>query len=476
MVSTLNIVYAWLSIAVGYLFCRMIPVHNHPLGAVLFTFALFTFATVFIALKKVKQNAFSVIAMVSALISALSILFSANGFLQTLAFIYSLAAFAYYVYRAFGNALANGFCDFISWDFIKAMFIMPFAAIGELFKTLSATKTKGGARAILKLLFGFLIAIIPTAIIVSLLSYDSGFSELLGSVFNIRAMFSHIFSAIFGIPFAMCIYSLLLCAHQNRSGEIITAPNISKVSNAVKVFPALSALGAVIPILFVYVIFFISQWKYYVSAFAGQVPANISIADYARKGFFELCGVSVINLLIIIVVALIIRGKVIKRILSAVLSGFTLVLIATAISKMVLYIDSYGLTRMRVYPLWFMAVLAIVFIIILTKQFCNRLPAVALSMAVAVVMFTALSVCNIDGIIASYNVERYLDGTLDDIDLVALEKIGDSAVPALHRLSEECDDYYVISKVKSTIFHIENRRDDSIWSFTIPRQIAKTYK
>lgn len=473
MTSIINIVYAWLSIAVGYLFCRTVPVHSHPFGAFLFITLLFIFATVFIKLKKAKLGALSITAMVSALISSLSMLFSANGFLQTLSFIYALCAFAYYVYRAFGNKLADGFCDFISWDFIKAMFVLPLCAVTELFKTLFTTKTKGSARAFLKIGFGLLIAVVPTAIVVALLSYDEGFNDLLSSMFSFTDIFSHILSVILGVPFAMCIYSLLLCAHEKSCEDIITAQKISQTSASVKAIPALSALGAVVPMLFVYVIFFISQWKYYISAFIGEVPDNINVSSYARNGFFELCGVTVINLAIIVVLALIVRGKIIKRILTSVLSVFTLVLIATAVSKMVLYIDRYGLTRMRVYPMWFMAVLAIVFIIILIKQFCNRLPAVAISMAVTVVMFTVLSVCNVDGIIANYNVSRYLDGTLEHVDVYSLRKMGDAAVPALYRLEQNTDDIDVEIAATKAIEYIEKHRDDSIWSFTIPKQIAK---
>ncbi len=473
MPDIINIVFAWLSVAVGYLFCRTIPVHSHPFGAFLFILALFTFATVFIILKKAKQGALSIIAMVSALISALSILFSANGFLQTLSFIYALSAFAFYVYRAFGNKLADGFSDFISWDFIKAMFILPFTAVAEIFKTLFTSKAKGSARAILKIGLGLLIAVIPTAIVVSLLSYDDGFNEILSSIFSFTDIFSHIFSVILGIPFAMCIYSLLLCAHEKSCDEIITATAISDFGKSAKAIPALSALGAVVPMLFVYVIFFISQWKYYISAFIGEVPENINVSSYARNGFFELCGVTVINFVIIVLLALIVRGTLIKRVLTSVLSVFTLVLIATAMSKMVLYVDRYGLTRMRVYPMWFMTVLSIVFILIFVKQFYNRLPAVAVSMAVTVVMFTALSACNVDGIIANYNVDRYLDGTLDHVDVYSLEQMGDAAVPALCKLKDSPSYTGYEDEARDAIADIELDRDDSVWSFTIPKYIAK---
>lgn len=473
MPDTINIVFAWLSVAVGYLFCRTLPVHSHPFGAFLFILALFTFATVFIILKKAKCGALSIIAMVTAIMSALSILFSANGFLQTLSFIYSIAAFAYYVYRAFGNKLKDGFSDFISWDFIKAMFILPFCAIKELFTAIFSTKAKGGGKAILKIGFGLLITIIPTAIVISLLSYDDSFSEILSSIFSFTDIFSHIFSVILGVPFAMCIYSLLLCAHEKSCEEIITVSKISEVGTAIKAIPALSALSAVLPILAVYVIFFISQWKYYVSAFMGEVPGDINVSSYARNGFFELCTVTVINLLIIVALAVIVRGTLIKRILTSVVSVFTLILIATAMSKMVLYVDRFGLTRMRVYPMWFMAVLAIVFILIIVKQVYNRLPAAALSMAVTVVMFIALSICNVDGIIANYNVERYLDGTLDHVDVRSLEQMGDAAVPALYRLA---DQEYITgyeNEAQDAIEEIEFDRDNSIWSLTIPREIAK---
>jgi len=467
MPDIINIVFAWLSVVTGYLFCRTIPVHRHPFGAFLFILVLFIFATVFIRLKKAKQNTLSVIAMVSALVSSLSILFSSNGFLQTLSFIYALAAFAYYVYSAFGNKLADGFCDFISWDFIRAMFVLPFKAITDIFKSLFASKSKNTMSTLLKIGFGLLLACVPTAIIVALLSYDSDFSTLLSSIFSFNELFSHLFSLLLGIPFAMCIYSLLLCAHDGRCRDIGNKEWVSELSGSSKVIPSLSALGAVVPMLFVYVVFFISQWKYFISAFLDKVPENINVADYARNGFFELCGVSAINLIIIILLSVIVCGNVIKRVLSSVLSVFTLVLIATAISKMVLYIDRYGLTRMRVYPFWFMVLLAVVFIIILIKQFYPRLQAVAVSMAITVVMFTALSVCNVDGIIASYNVSRYIDGTLDEIDVVSLAKMGDAAVPALSRLPDN-------RAARNAIRTIKGNRDNSIWSFTIPREIAKS--
>ncbi len=473
--SVINSIFAWLSLLAGYAFCRAVPVHSHPFGAFLLILALLGATTIFLIVKKAKFSALTVLSALSAVVMSLSLIFSSNGFLHTIAFAYSTAAIAYYVYAACGNRLKDGFNDFIVWDFFKALVFMPFASFFSIFKALFSGKTKFNITAILKIIFGLILAIIPTALVIGLLSYDDGFKNLLTVVFDYEFgdIFGHIASAIFGIPIAFCFYSLLSSSENNKCKTLITADGLTTTSNTIKFIPALSSLAAVVPMLVVYVIFFISQWQYYISAFSGKIPGNLSIAGYARDGFFELCAVTVINLVIIALLALIVRGNAVKRILSAVLSLCTLVLIATAISKMVLYIDRFGLTRMRVYPLWFMLVLALAFIVIFLKQFFKSIPALAVSLAITVVAFSALSICNIDAVIANYNVERYLDGSLDEVDITLLENIGDSAVPALCRLKNESDDLLVKRDAREAIEAIEENRNISIWSLTIPRETAK---
>ena len=107
---------------------------------------------------------------------------------------------------------------------------------------------------------------------------------------------------------------------------------------------------------------------------------------------------------------------------------------------MVMYIDCYGLTPKRVYASWFMVLLALVFIIITVKQFVKRLKVIIACVGVSVVMLAALSLSNVDGIIARYNVDRYLDGDLKTVDVGALYDLGDSATPEIVRLANELDE------------------------------------
>ena len=257
--------------------------------------------------------------------------------------------------------------------------------------------------------------------------------------------------------------------------------------------------------LAVYVLFFISQWKYYLSAFTGKLPVETSYAEYAREGFFQLCAVAVINLLVVIAVSLFMKRKgekpsVPQRILSVAVSVSTLVLIATALAKMVMYIDCYGLTHKRVYASWFMAVLAALFVIIAVKQFVHRLPVIALSFAMCVISFAFLVFADADTVIAEYNVDRYIEGSLDNVDINNLTDLGDSALPALIRLGKHLDeqlstdirdytdsgDYYIYedgynslqddvfySSVVNAVADLKNEHELNFFDFSLPAYRAE---
>ena len=80
----------------------------------------------------------------------------------------------------------------------------------------------------------------------------------------------------------------------------------------------------------------------------------------------------------------------------------TLLILASAASKMVLYIQAYGLTAKRVLTLAFMAMLAVVFGGTIVRQ-RKRFNLIRLALAFAAVLFCLLAVCNLDCLIAAYN-------------------------------------------------------------------------
>ena len=81
-----------------------------------------------------------------------------------------------------------------------------------------------------------------------------------------------------------------------------------------------------------------------------------------------------------------------------------------------------------------MILIAAGFLIALIKEIAPRFNAVCALLAVFVLLFGALALSDPDRIIAEYNVDRYIDGTLS-LDAETLRnECSDSAIPALVRL------------------------------------------
>lgn len=490
-------IFAWLCLLAGYAFCRVVSVVHHPMGGFLFVLALFGTTAIVLKVKGVRFWAVPCIAAVSAIAVSTALILCANSAIHFFAYAYALIMYLYFVFALTGNTAEKGFSDLWAADFVKAAFIMPFYSFAQIFRAAFSGKAQKSGAFVLKLLLGIALTVVPTAVVLVLLSYDSDFIALLRHVFDFTLwdVFSHIGSILFGIPIAMYIFGLFISSIDKKCTGILTAEQCRSASRSLKIAPGITVLAAVLPILGIYLLFFISQWKYFVSGFSGKLPENFSYAQYAREGFFQLCTVSVINFVIIALIGLFMRRKekdkpaVLLRVLSIVFSVFTLVLISTAAAKMILYINCFGLTSKRIYASWLMAVLALLFILIIVKQFACRLKLLAASAAVCVVCFAGLALSGTDSLIAQYNVDRYLDGTLETVDIGVMESLGDAAVPQMVRLVKALDEKYgtdiaafdfkkqkedvLYYDLATSLYKAAKKQDNSFFGFTVPRMRAK---
>ncbi len=490
--------FAWISFIFGYMFCKAFPAHVNSLGAFLLVLFAFGATTVVLKVKKAKIGVMPAVAAVSAVIVSSTLILSSNAMLQSLANAYAMITYCYYIYAAQGNSSKKGFTDFIIIDYHKALFVAPFNKLGSMLQGMFSGRTKKSGAILGKLIKGGLIAFIPTLVVCGLLSYDKGFYRIIENMgsyidLDVGNVFSNIWQLVLGIIVGQYVFRLFVAS----SDKAVEATNeeecVAKLKSIQKAH-VITTLAAVLPIIFIYVIFFVSQWGYYMSAFSGKLPTGLSYADYAREGFFQLCMVSFINMIIIVFVQLFMDGQkpVVAKIKSGIVITYavcTLILIVTAMSKMALYIESYGLTQKRVYSSWLMMVLAILFVVAVVKQFVNKLNAVAVSCAVVVVMFAGLSLSNVDGLIARYNVDRYLEGSLETVDVWAMRDLGDAAVPEMVRLleelesrgvtdasrrySEEYDLYFRTLRVLEDVVLEYINDDRQIMSYTIPYLRAK---
>ena len=166
---------------------------------------------------------------------------------------------------------------------------------------------------------------------------------------------------------------------------------------------------------------------------------GLKLSEYARQGFWQLLWATVLTLLVIaLALRWAPRGRPSDRTLVRSVLGslcvLTLVVVASALRRMDLYVDAFGLTRLRIsvaaVELWLGVVLIL---IIAAGVFGARLlpRAVAVSAAAGVLAFGLLSP---DGMIAEQNVQRYESGKPIDIDY--LKDLSADAVPALDTLPE----------------------------------------
>lgn len=164
-------------------------------------------------------------------------------------------------------------------------------------------------------------------------------------------------------------------------------------------------------------------------------PGTGSFADYAKRGFFELCVVAGLVLPMLMGLHWLLRKEGPKaervfRIAAGVMVGLVFVIIVSALHRMRLYQSAYGLTELRVYTTAFMLWLSAVF-----GWFCwtvlrglrERFAFGALTAAVETVIL--LHVANPDALIVRVNAARQQAPVRFDA-LYATSLSGD-AVPAL---------------------------------------------
>lgn len=493
-------IYAWLCYILAYLFILAVPIRENSLGLLTVVALMYAVTTVVTVKKGKKLQAMPIVVGVSALVVSLGFVLNVSGFLRFFSFIYVMTAYCYYIY-AMTSENRFRFRDSILIDFTKAIFVLPFYSLSDMFVSMfEGAKNKGG-KTILKVVIGFGLAVIPTAIVLSLLSYDSDFSKLMDTIFHIEDfnLLTHLVKLFLALPLGAYAYGVYISSFDKKCDKILTTASCKKSMTKMRIAPAVTVVTAVLPVLFVYVVFFISQWKYYVSGFTGVLPKGFSYAEYAREGFFQLCTVSVINLVMLTAISIFLKRKegkssVLLKILSIVFSLFTLVLISTAVAKMMMYIDCYGLTPKRVYSTWLMLVLALIFVLIILKQFIGRLKLIALSLAVMVLMFSALTLSGVEKFIAEYNVNRYIDGTLPIVDVDALTDLNDASIASQVRLyhhitdeimsdsynslsaeEKEMYDDVILSLKRKATFMVEDKVsvNENIWSFTVPASEAE---
>lgn len=194
--------------------------------------------------------------------------------------------------------------------------------------------------------------------------------------------------------------------------------------------PGALEIGIALAILDVlFLAFVVVQFRYLFGG--GALVAremDLSYAEYARHGFFELVAVTALTLPVLLLAdwALAGRSRRMFRWLAAILLALLGVVIASALQRMRLYMQHYGLTELRVYAtgviLWLAVVSAwFAFTVLRSRRHAFAVGALAAGFAATF----ALNVVSPDALIARTNVTR------PAVDVSYLAGLSDDAVPTL---------------------------------------------
>lgn len=411
---------------------------------------IFVLSTAYITVKQKKINLQAILSGLFCIVISLSFSLRENPYELQEAAVFALIYLSgsYCIALTGSNRHGRGSYFFLV-DVLKTeVFIplkhlfLPYAAMHRSRKEKRLKKIAGDKKTDKKYIAAIIgiVCAVPVLLIVVplLLKGDAAFESVTGSFFEKVGGFfknfggslakinwwfgDNVFYLIPTVLVAPYIFSVMFSFRHSVSDE----ENNDKSAKYAKLrfgSPALFS-GFLGVICLVYVIYILSQSAYFFSAFGGKLPGgtDISLAQYARRGFFELAGVAGVNLVVIAVTVLFGRrnnGKfnaVIKA-FDLFLCAFNILLSAISMSKIVLYMNEMGLTHKRIYVFLIDLIMIVVFACVAIRLFNEKFPYMKVITATVCVVFTALCLAGIDGIIASHNAEKYLNGKIrcDDV-------------------------------------------------------------
>lgn len=337
-----------------------------------------------------------------------------------------------------GGTFAAGLIEY-GLRLLRGFFETGFGAFTLIARAMGqeATLQRASVKTFARAAFGVLLAMPLLMIFGGLfMAADKVFEELVSSVFDLEVddlLVHGIVAAIIAWLSAGYLHGLLLREVSATPPKIPHFPSFGSIE-----VPIILALLNTL-----FLIFIVVQIQYF---FGGEsvvrLTPGITYAEYARRGFFELLAVSmlVLPLLLFFDWALGDAEKRTFRMLAGTLLVMVAIIMMSAVKRVLLYNEAYGLTEQRLYAMalmfWLGTVLAWLAATVLRGRRAEFLGG---AIAAGFAVHALLHAINPDALIARTNVARIDKGHAFDAKYVR-ELSADAApvlVGVLPRLSPE---------------------------------------
>lgn len=261
-------------------------------------------------------------------------------------------------------------------------------------------------------LLGLIVSVPMLLIITSLLSgADLIFGKFTKNIFEV--MFSaDIIGVVFMVVFGFFACYCILCGALSRAG-------MEEKKAMEKADPTIG-ITFMTMLCLVYAVFCGIQLVYLFANGVLTLPAEFTFAEYARKGFFELLAVTIINIVLMLFCNTVFKDSKLLRLLIAFMTACTYIMIASATYRMILYIGAYQLTFLRLFVLLTLFIDALILAGIILSQYKKEFPLFRYCVIVISICYLTFSFAKPDYIIASYLVNQ--KEVLNIEDMVYLTK------------------------------------------------------
>jgi hypothetical protein len=272
-----------------------------------------------------------------------------------------------------------------------------------------------------------------------LVAADAIFERLIIEVFgfDLAEVFSHLFLITF---FAWITAGVLWAGLMARVPENFAIPRPRILSLGIV------EVGIVLGLLDLLFLTFVVIQVRYLFGGAGRVAATagLTYAEYARRGFFELVTVTALALPLLLIAHWLLRTETraqerLFKALAGIMVVLLFVVVASALQRMYLYQQEFGLTELRLYTTIFMVWISVVllwFVLTVLRARRDRFAFGALLAGFAAIF--AINAMNPDALIASTNIDRMEDGKR--FDAYYLTTLSADAVPVLVEALPEIGD------------------------------------
>lgn len=462
-----ELTFGFFALLCGWLMLNSIFFGGYNLGYAIFAGAGLLFAAVYLLVSGVKPTFYSILLLILDLVIIGSFARGNDNFVKFVMLCFLLISINLSLCLMAGqNAFRPGGLTSLG-DVFRTIIPLSTGKMPAAVRGLADSSRKGGSgmKKVGAALLGVGIALPLLCILIPLLMRaDAAFEGLLDNLPDIGAG-EILVTFLFGTPFGAWLYL--------RGVGLKHSPKpMAKERRQRKGIGALTINTVLIAVSVVYVVYLVSQLAYFSGGFAGVLPEEYTFAEYARRGFFEMAWICAINLLVMCLAVGLCRKKnsrapIVTRLLCLFIGLVTLFLVVAASTKMYMYIEAYGLTRLRVLTEVIIVFMALTTLTVSLWLFIPKLPYMKVVLVVGLIIGAAVAWADVDTVVAWYNVDAYQSGKLETVDMEYMGELGYGAVPYIAQLTDDPDECIATSARDILKYHYDTGiiEDFRFWNY-----------